>query len=465
MWSFRSTLIIVLGLAGSVAASFSPLQAAKFLTQTPSVAPPSVAPASVASPQPSFLLRLSEETIREGLRDQVDKVSDIDENLLGRQVRGQGRLRGEYSFQLAPNEEQAVVAVHFSGVNSTSTVTEAGPVRLYVQGRTQLRGSTRIYLDGQNLRAAPADAVAVTQTSLTCVSTRFERAMVERLAQRIAAREFYADKAERERAAAQRSQEDFHEQINEEARKFIEGMNGPTLHYLRGLFSGGEDSAGRLAFRTTHEALEVAIWPLDAGAALAPRPTATPAGDLEFSLHESLLNQLGDRLAGRTLTWDEMRQAWEVINGRFQAPPAAEEQIGGAKGGVTLAEQEPIRCSFRDGAVEVTVRGSRFSYGGKEYPSMDIRLRYELQTVDGRPRLVRSGAPRVTPGERDPVQPAPAIQDLIQQQFLRSLLLHELDRDLTPDTIAAAGELENLGAFSLSKITIADGWLAFAFTQ
>jgi hypothetical protein len=445
-------LIVVLGLSGAGA---SPLQAEQ-------TAPPESARAPDAE-TPAFLLRLSAAAVRDGLRDRVDETNDVDENILGRQVRGRGRLTGEYSFQLVPDDRRAVVRVDFSGVNATNTTTEAGPVCLFVRGRTQLRGGTHIYLAPDRFRADAARTDAETDTDLTGVSTRFRRTWADGIARRIATREFFADQAERDRLAAQRSAEDFNERIDEEAQEFIDGLNGPRLDYVRRAFSGEAGSAGRLNFRTTAEALEIFVTPRSGETAYAP-PASPADADLEFHIHESLLNNLGDRLAGRTVAWDEIEGFRDAVTGRASAPPETPADDS-PPAGVTLADDEPLRCTMRDGAIDVVIRGERFSFGGRDYPSMDIHLRYELKTGGSAPRLARAGVPRVVPGARGEQNLAEQVQDAVQQQFLQALVLRVLNEDLAPATITARGELEDLGSFSLAAADIADGWLSLAYRR
>ncbi|MBW3598672.1 MAG: hypothetical protein KY475_15540 [Planctomycetes bacterium] len=453
-------LIIVLGMIGAWAGPPAPLQA-----EQPLDPQPSSTSASAEAPQPNFLLRLSAETVSEGLRDGIDEVNDVDENIMGRQVRGQGRLIGEYSFRLVPHDELAIIRVDFSGVNTTNTVTEAGPVCLFVRGKTGLRGATHIYVRPDNIRADPAQTNAETNTCLVRVTTRFKRQLIERIAQKIATREFYSDKAQRDRVAAQRSAEDFNEEIDEEAEEFIDGLTGPTLQYVRRVFSGEPDSAGRLKFRTTQSALEIAVLPLEETTASAP-PSLPEGNDLQVYIHESLINNIGtSQFAGRTLTWDEVLQIWEVVNGRFYAPVVTPEEESEPVS-ITLADEDPIRFTMQDGAIDVTVRGEQFTFGGGVYPSMDIHLRYELQRdKDGAPRLVRSGAPRVVPGRRGEQDPAQKVQDVVQQQLIRALLLRDLEEDLTPGTLTAAGEIDDLGTFTMTDMNIADGWLTLAYRR
>jgi len=130
---------------------------------------PQLLPASDgdAAPQAAHFLvvRLGAETFAEFANKHVDRVTKVNEDILGTQVIGLSHLTGQPKVQLTENACQAGFDVVLTGVTHSRTKGYNGPVVLHSRGATQFRAVKHVVFEPRDgFRAGPATVEATTQT-------------------------------------------------------------------------------------------------------------------------------------------------------------------------------------------------------------------------------------------------------------------------------------------------------------
>ena len=429
-------------------------------------APATVARVRSAVNRPNLFLDVDESLLATAVNRPVDETAPINDVVLGTRIRGSGRTTGLVLLDFVPALERAVVDLHLDATNHSDTRGSQGPVTVHTLGTTKIDARKRILIDDQRVMALPVEAHADTdaRTAGIGVSKRFGKRLIRKIATRkIAEMRPQAEAVSAAKASA-RARQQFEEQtasaIAQASRDYQARFRQPLIErgwYPELLQMSTSDS--RLSV-TARKAISDQI-----GAFSAP-PAVDSDAVLAARVHETLVNNAAEiTLGGRTITQQFVEDQIKKNNGTL--PEALGNDPDQQPWSITFAKRRPVELDAGDDRVKVTVRGSRFTSGEREFSAMDIWAAYRIEPAPGGVRLVRDGDVQIYPpgfvpggGEKLTVQET-SLRRILQKRFNK--VFKEVV-DVEP--LRLPGDLERAGPLPMEQLVARkDGWVALGWRR
>jgi len=429
-------------------------------------APATVARVRSAVNRPNLFLDVDESLLGSAVNRAVDETAAIEDTVLGTRVRGSGRTTGLVLLDFVPSLQQAVVDLKLDATNHSNTRGSQGPVTVHTLGTTTIGARKRILIDDRRVTALPVEAHADTDTRTAGigVNKRFGQRLIRKVASRKIAEMRPQAEAISAAKARDRVRTQFEEQtgsaISQAARDYQTKFRGPLIErgwYPELLQMSTSDS--RLSV-TARKALADQI-----GAFTAP-PAVDADAVLAARVHETLVNNAAEiTLGGRTITQQFVEEQIKKNNGTL--PEALGNDPDQQPWSITFAKRKPVELDAGDDRVKVTVRGSRFTSGEREFPAMDIWAAYRIEPGPAGVRLVRDGDVQIYPpgfvpggGEKLTMQET-SLRRILQKRFNK--VFKEVV-DVEP--LKLPGELERAGPLPMEQLVARkDGWVAVGWRK
>ena len=178
-------------------------------------------------------------------------------------------------------------------------------------------------------------------------------------------------------------------------------------------------------------------------------------------MHESFFNNLAEQeLGGRTLTKEllesEMKKAGRAM------PESLEDDTDQPPWSITFAKRKPVEINAGDGTIRLTVHGSRYTSGDREFPAMDVWAAYRIEPAAGRIRLVRDGdvqiyPPGFVPGGTQKL----SVQETSLRRILQKRFNKVFDEMVEVEPLELPGQLAGAGPLPMQQLVARkDGWIA-----
>jgi hypothetical protein len=198
----------------------------------------------------------------------------------------------------------------------------------------------------------------------------------------------------------------------------------------------------------------------DQVAAFSQPPAVDSDAVLSARFHQSFFNNLAEQeLAGRTLTKERLEE--ELKKAGRAVPEALENEQDQPPWSITFAKRKPVELTVGDGTVRLTVRGSGYTSGDREFDAMDVWATYRIESEAGRHRLVRDGDVQIYPPD---FVPGGGKKLSIQQTSLRGILQKRFnkvfDEVIEIKPLDLPGELAAAGPLTMKQLVARkDGWV------
>jgi hypothetical protein len=416
--------------------------------------------------RPNLHLDVDESLLASAVNRVVDEHTPIDDVVLGNRVRGTGHTTGLVLLDFVPSLNSAVVDLTLDATNHSDTRSSKGPVTVRTRGVTKVDASKRIVVDDQRVASLPVSASASTSTATAGigVQSRFGKKFIRKMAAKKIAEVRPRAEAISEQRAEERVRRQFEEQtagpISRAAGDYQTKFRRPLMErgwYPEMLHMSTSDARLSLVVR---KALSDQI------AAFTPPPTVDPDAVLAARLHETLVNNVAEiTLGGRTITQEFVAEQIKKNNGTL--PESLTSDSDQPPWSITFAKRLPVQLDADDDRVKVTVRGSRYTSGDREFPAMDIWAAYRIEPAAGTIRLVRDGdvqiyPPGFVPGGGEKLTVAETSLRRILQKRFNKVFKETVDVEplKLPGELAAAGPLP-MEQFVARK----DGWVGVGWRK
>jgi hypothetical protein len=396
----------------------------------------------------------------------VDRVSPVNEVVLGTPVRGTGHTSGMVLLDFIPSSQQAVTQLSFQATNLANTRSTKGPVTVCSEGVTELSARKRIYVDDERLWADQTIATASTKTRVTGlgIKSRFGKNFIRRIATKKVSEMKPKIEAISGRRAQERVRREFEAEtanaIGEASRDYEQKFRQPLK--VRGWYPE------LLRMSTTKDKLAVVGRKAlrDQIAAFTNPPEVDSDAVLSVRVHETLVNNASEiTLAGRTITQEFVEEQLKERDGEL--PESLTSDPDQPPWSITFAKRKPVEINASNGRIKLTVRGSRYTSGDREFPAMDISVAYRIETNANTIRLVRDGEVQIYPpgfipgGEKKLSVSETSLRRILQKRFGKVFKENvTVDPLELPDQLAAAGPLP-MEQFEARK----DGWMAIGWRE
>jgi hypothetical protein len=411
--------------------------------------------------RPNLMLEIDESLLADRVNRAVDETAPVNEVLLGTRVRGTGRTTGFVTLDFRPSLDRAVIDFRLDATNHSRTRGGQGPVTVHSLGTTTISASKRVLIDEQGVTALPVEAQADvdTKTAGIGVNKRFGQRIIRKIASRKVAEMRPRAEAISSERARERVRSQFESQTAEPIAQAARDYQTKFRHRLidRGWYPEmlHLNTDDRRLYVTARKSLA------DQVAAFSQPPAVDSDAVLAARLHQSFFNNLAEQeLAGRTLTKERLEEELEKA-GRTM-PDSLESEQDQPPWSITFAKRRPVELKVGDGTVRLTVRGSGYTSGDREFDAMDVWATYRIESEAGRYRLVRDGDVQIYPPD---FVPGGGKKLSIQQTSLRGILQKRFnkvfDEVIEIKSLELPGELAAAGPLPLEQLEARkDGWLA-----
>ena len=411
--------------------------------------------------RPNLFVIASERLVGAGIAQPVDEVTPVRDYILGTSISGTGHMVGNVTAELVPSETSATIDTMLKGTVQSRTVGVNGPATIHSNGTTALAGRKRIVLASDGFLVYPSTAAANTNTQVTGIGG-------SGIVQRVASRRVGEQKGQAERIAADHAADRVRgrldKQVNDqlaEANKNFQARFREPLMRRRAL--------PELAFRTTAEELLVNV--LAAGRNQIAAPVAPPelhsGGDLGAQVHESAINNFATILVGGvTLEEEELQK--KVIDIRGSLPDSLKSDEQRDPWSITFARNQPVTVKLKDGTIEITVRGQRYTSGDQDFRAMNVTARYKAELTEPN-ELGIHGIKLIRQGDLEIVPPGEPRRLSGREITLRTLLEKRFGKlfetEIVYDELVLPGRWRQAGLLDPRQLDIKDGWLVTSLTE
>lgn len=415
---------------------------------------------------PNLYLDVDESLLGSAVNRVLDEHAPVNDVVLGTRVRGTGHTTGFVLLDFVPSLQSAVVDLTLDATNHSDTRSSKGPVTVHTRGITKVDASKRIIIDDEQVTSQPVRAAASTSTETAGIGVRskFAKKFIRKMATKKIAEVRPQAEAISERRAQDRVRRQFEEQtagpIAQASRDYQTKFRRPLME--RGWYPE------LLQMNTSDSRLSVVARKAlaDQIAAFTPPPAVDPDAVLAARLHETLVNNAAEiALGGRTITQEFVEEQIKKNNGTL--PESLANDADQPPWSITFAKRLPVQLDADDNRVKVTVRGSRYTSGDREFPAMDIWAAYRIEPAAGVIRLVRDGDVQIYPpgfvpggGEKLTVAET-SLRRILQKRFNK---VFKETVDVEP--MKLPGQLEAAGPLPMEQLVARkDGWVAVGWRK
>ena len=410
---------------------------------------------------PNLYLDVSESLLGPAVNRVVDEHAPINDTVLGTRVRGTGHTQGLVQLDFVPAADRAIVDIALDATNHSSTRGTQGPVTVHTLGTTKVDARKRIMIDDQQVVGLPVEAHASTDTRTAGigVNKRFGKRLIRRIASRKIAEMRPRAEAISETRARERVRHQFDTQT---AGAIAKAQADYQARFRRPLMERGWYPE-LLHLSTSDSRLSVVARKAltDQIAAFTSPPPVDPEAVLAARIHETLVNNVAEiTLGGRTITQQFVEEQIRRNNGTL--PESLGSDADQPPWSITFAKRKPVELDADDQRVKMTVRGTRFTSGDREFPPMDIWATYRIEPGAGTVRLVRDGdvqiyPPGFVPGGGEKLTPSQtALRRILQKRFNKVF-----EETVNVEPLKLPGQLQTAGPLPMEQfVARRDGWIA-----
>ncbi len=415
--------------------------------------------------QPNLHLGVSREMLATGFERTVDNTTEIREFILGTDIRGPARTRGNVHLELLASADRALIQTVMVGESLSDNIGVNGPVQIFSKGVTQLRATKQIEISASGLTTRPAHSTATVKTTITDIQP-LRCGIGSRLIQRMAWRQAGKKQSQAEWIAAGRAEARLNKRVDQQANRLIAKANDKFLSNFRNPLLRLDQFPQSLNLSTTPDALHVRMMQANIhqlGATTAP-PELTPGHMLSVCVHQSLISNFANAaLAGRTLTEEALQTKLKDLLG--QVPEELRSKPDVDPWSITFAVSDPVTIRFADGGYHLTIRGQRYTSGERSFKAMNISVRYKLEKSGGGMKAVRQGDVDISPpgfiaGETRLSASQIALRTLLEKRFN-----NVFKAEVVTDGLLLKGNWARLGKLSLMQLGCEAGWLTLAWKK
>jgi hypothetical protein len=411
--------------------------------------------------RPNLQVVASERLVGAGIEQPLDEVTPVRDYILGTSIRGDGHMVGKVTLELVPSDESAMFDTMLSGVVSSRTVGQNGPATIYSNGSTAVAGRKRIVINDQGFASYPATAAARTATQVTGIGG-------SGMVQRVASRRVGEQKSQGERIAADhaadrvrsRMDKQINDQMAEAHANFHAKVRNPLLR---------RRELPDMKFRSTTENLLLDVLAANRNQIAAPGtpPAIDVENDLAVQVHESMINNLATSLLGGvTLEEEELQK--RVVEMRGSLPDSLKSDEERDPWSITFARNQPVSVKFTENALQITIRGQRYTSGDQDFRAMNVTANYKIEL--GEPdKLGIRGIKLMRQGDLEIVPPGEPRRLSGREITLRTLLQKRFGKLFEPevvyDGLILPGRWRQAGILDTKQLAVGGGWIAVAWLE
>ena len=289
---------------------------------------------------PNFQLKISSQLINRFATQRIQQSQRVNENVLGRLIRGDAEVDSTVTIQLQPDPNQLRAAIDFTGGIDANTYTRSGPFTVYAGSRTDFNFRRDIFANVGGFFAGNVYGDLQLGSWLKGIDSQL------RLVQKIANKEYCKTKYQSEAISRERTIDKVRPPFEQQTDDALEQGYDAFENFAR-----RQTQTGRLLpalyLQSTHDRVVLTgqrTTQFDLGATNRPQECYSIGSDLEVRLHESMWsNYASSFVAGRTFSNSEFAEMFAQLGGEPADDQEEREEVS-----ITFDDVRPIQFEFEE---------------------------------------------------------------------------------------------------------------------
>jgi len=379
----------------------------------------------------------------------------VKDTIVGAAVRGESLMANDVSVRLIPDPHHVRLAFEVDGDVASLTRSTAGPATFYSEGESTYIARKPMEISLRGIRVWPTEVSVDNDSKLKGIRTDFDRVpIVREIVRRVSQSQHdekmpAADAEIREKIAArakERIDREATEQISAAAKRLHDEVLGPMDSLLLDpMLVAAETTEKRFSMR-------IRLAGADQLGGHTPRPQAPSDSLASLQVHESMLNNILERLELNGQTFDLAglgRRVAERLH-RYQPKPVDPDQEDVK---ITFAAKDAVHVRCYDGRIEITLAVARLSKGARNWwKDFQVRAFYR-PVVQGRSvDLMRDGYVQLLGPRMSGTQVV--LRGVFLKVFSQKEPIHA-----TPEAFVKNPKLDGI---VVTQFVIDDGWIGAA---
>lgn len=398
---------------------------------------------------------LSVELVNRLIPQDQAQVEAVRDNILGADVEGQSHTRTRLRMVLLPDRNRWQIGLEAEGQVASNTASSKGPATFYQDGQAFFHARKRVTVDRRGIRLFNAQANADSSTHLNDYETDFDGIpLLSTLARAVARSQYDSSQPDAKREVEGKIVGRATSQLDRQVAEKLEKAKGDVQAKVVAPLQKMNLEPAAVDLETTADRLiaRYRVASREQLSAHTPRPQAPGDSLLSVQVHESMLNNVLDKLNlhGRRI---EIRELFKEITGRFNREPVEMPEDLPEDVFVTFADEDPVRLDCQDGRVRITIRLKELDSGRNKWQNFAVRGYYAPHPDQRDANLVREGVIELI-GERLRIGDQIALRGIFARVLSRNRKLNLVNKQ-----IAQAKELEDQ---QVTQFVIHDGWIGIA---
>jgi hypothetical protein len=400
-------------------------------------------------------LAVTAELLNRMIPQREPEYAPVEDTIQGAAVRGKSLTANEVSVRMIPDPDHVRMALVVNGEVAAVTRSTSGPATFYTDSESSYIARKPLEITLRGIRMWPTEVAVDNNSTVRGVRTDFDRIpLFDRFARNVALTQYgerrpAADAEVRQKIAdkaKERVDREATEQVAAAAKRLHDELLGPMDSLLLDpMMISAETTEKRFNMR-------IRLAGPDQLGGHTPRPQAPSDSLASVQIHESLLNNMLERLEldGETFDLAGLNKRLSERMHRFEPRPVDPDQEDVK---ITFAAKDAVHVRCNDGCMELTLAIARLSKNSRRFKDFQVRATYKPvvngRSIDlNRDGIVQLIGPRMNVGA---------------QVVLRSVFL-KIFSDKRPFHMTPEAFVKNpkLNGVVVTQFVIDDGWIGAA---
>lgn len=379
----------------------------------------------------------------------------VHDRILGVPTRGWSTSTARLSIHLVPDPQTVRFTLEAKGIVLARTASRRDPVTVYSNSDSAYLARKQVQLSASGLQTWPTEAEVSNNSRLRGIETDYDDiplvgVLVESIARAKHAESEPAVRRVARRKVASRVQEEIDAAIEPKLTKARQQYRERVVSPLEGLSL--EPSV--IEMQTTEARLtsRLRLAGDEQLAACTPRPMALAGSLASIQMHQSVANNICDRLDldGHTFTLPGLQQRLVTA---FRLPPEALAEEYPSDLRITFAKRDALIARFDDGRIELTLNVAELQKHPKTWRDFQVRVYYRPQVNGLDVRFLRDGTVQLR-GEHFGREPQIVLRGIFSKVFSHDRELVFFDAAMLADP--------RLAGLSVTQCVLTEGWIGLS---
>lgn len=406
----------------------------------------------------NFRVSVSDQLINRLLPQTGEIEQPINENVMGAQIHGNSRIQNRLLIRLIPDNRKVNLWLEANGKVHSLTQARQSGFRVDNLGHSRYRVFKQIAINRTGVQTDAPYAVSDTSSQVIGMSSNLDPIpVVGWVARKIARNKIQESAPMTDLYTRRKVEAGAKEQMESEVQSQLAKVSDYLFaNFLQPMIALDlEPTPVEMRTTTDRIIMRYRLAGRDQMAAHTARPQALANSLMSFQLHESVFNNLFDRIeiAGRSFTAEELTDHLMNVFGSQQA--AGSDQLN-HEANFEFAPYDPIRVEFNEGQIELSLNLKKFRVGkGKTWKNLNVRATFNPQVKGTKLYLLRDESGIRLKGANLKLRDQVAVRTVFTALFRDHYELNVLPENF--------GKQFGSNTMEISQLVLNDGWLGLSF--